>query len=253
MSSFLMFLYGIGSYLAFLMSFLYLIAFVGDLPVPRTIDSGMSGSLSEAVAVNLLVLSAFALQHSIMARPAFKRWWTRVVPQTIERSSYVLAASAALGLIIWQWRPLPQPLLWRVEDPVAILAIQVMFWTGWGVLLASSFMINHFDLFGLSQVYHRLAGSSPKTQEFRTPLLYRHVRHPLYLGFVIGAWSTPRMTLGHLLFAGGMTTYIFIGIYFEERDLVRQFGERYLRYRESVAMLLPWPKGKSLPNPRKMG
>jgi protein-S-isoprenylcysteine O-methyltransferase Ste14 len=239
-----MFVYGAGSYVAFLASFLYLIAFVGDLPAPKTIDSGAAVGLTEAVIVNLLLLSVFAVQHSVMARPAFKRWWTTVVPVTIERSSYVLAASAALALILWQWRPIAEPLVWNIEDRVATVAIQSVFWLGWAVLLASSFLINHFELFGLSQVYHRLAGSTPKTQEFRTPFLYRHVRHPLYLGFVIGSWATPKMTAGHLLFAAGMTVYILIGISFEERDLVSQFGERYLRYRERVGMLFPWPRKK---------
>ena len=242
MPAFLMFLYGVGSYAIFLATFLYLIAFVGNLPVPKTIDSGAPAGLIEAVVVNLMLLGVFAVQHSVMARPAFKRWWTRFVPEPIERSSYVLAASAALVLIVWQWRPIAEPLVWNVEDRVASMAIQLIFFLGWAVLLISSFLINHFELFGLSQVYYRLVGRTPKVQEFRTPFLYRHVRHPLYLGFILGSWATPKMSLGHLLFAVGMTGYILIGIYFEERDLVSQFGERYLRYRERVGMLLPWPR-----------
>ena len=242
MPAFLMFLYGVGSYAIFLATFLYLIAFVGNLPVPKTIDSGAPAGLIEAVVVNLMLLGVFAVQHSVMARPAFKRWWTRFVPEPIERSSYVLAASAALVLIVWQWRPIAEPLVWNVEDRVASMAIQLIFFLGWAVLLISSFLINHFELFGLSQVYYRLVGRTPKAQEFRTPFLYRHVRHPLYLGFILGSWATPKMSLGHLLFAVGMTGYILIGIYFEERDLVSQFGERYLRYRERVGMLLPWPR-----------
>ena len=248
MPAFLMFLYGVGSYAIFLATFLYLIAFVGNLPVPKTIDSGAPAGLIEAVVVNLMLLGVFAVQHSVMARPAFKRWWIRFVPEPIERSSYVLAASAALVLIVWQWRPIAEPLVWNVEDRVASMAIQLIFFLGWAVLLISSFLINHFELFGLSQVYHRLVGRTPKAQEFRTPLLYRHVRHPLYLGFILGSWATPKMSLGHLLFAVGMTGYILIGIYFEERDLVSQFGDRYLRYRERVGMLLPRPLKRRAPD-----
>ncbi len=242
MPAFLMFVYGVASYAIFLVTFLYLIAFAGNLPVPKTIDSGAPVELIEAVVVNLMLLGVFAVQHSVMARPAFKRWWTRFVPEPIERSSYVLAASAALALILWQWRPIAEPIVWNVEDRVATITIQSIFFLGWALLLLSSFLINHFELFGLSQVYYRLVGRTPKAEEFRTPLLYRHVRHPLYLGFILGSWATPKMSLGHLLFAVGMTGYILIGIYFEERDLVNQFGERYLRYRERVNMLLPWPR-----------
>ena len=247
MSAIFMFAYGAASYAAFLVSFLFMIAFVGGLPVPKTIDSGTPVGLAVAVLVNLLLLGVFGVQHSVMARPAFKRWWTRFVPEPIERSSYVLAASAALALILWQWRPIAEPLIWNVEDRVATIAIQSIFGLGWAVLLISSFLINHFELFGLSQVYYRLVGRTPKAQEFRTPFLYRHVRHPLYLGFILGSWATPKMSLGHLLFAVGMTGYILIGIYFEERDLVGQFGERYLRYRERVGMLLPWPPKRRAP------
>ena len=245
MSAILMFLYGVGSYAIFLVTFLYLIAFTGNLPVPKTIDSGAPGGLIEAVVVNLMLLAVFAVQHSVMARPAFKRWWTRFVPEPIERSSYVLAASAALALLLWQWRPIAEPLIWNIEDRVAAITIESVFYLGWAILLLSSFLINHFELFGLSQVYYRLVGRTPKAQEFRTPFLYRHVRHPLYLGFVLGSWATPKMSLGHLLFAVGMTSYILIGIWFEERDLVSQFGERYLRYREQVSMLLPWPRKRA--------
>ena len=168
MPAFLMFLYGVASYATFLATFLYLIAFVGNLPVPKTIDSGAPLGLIEAVVVNLILLGVFAVQHSVMARPAFKRWWIRFVPEPIERSSYVLAASAALALILWQWRPIAEPLIWNVEDRVATIAIQSIFGLGWAVLLISSFLINHFELFGLSQVYYRLVGRTPKAQEFRT-------------------------------------------------------------------------------------
>jgi len=242
MSAVLMSLYGVASYVIFLVTILYMIAFVGDLPVPKTIDSGAPVELIEAVVANLVLLAVFGAQHSVMARPAFKLWWTRFVPEPIERSSYVLAASAALALLLWQWRPIAEPIVWNVQDRVATIAIYAMFGLGWALLFLSSFLINHFELFGLSQIYHRLVRRTPKAQEFRTPLLYRQVRHPLYLGFIIGSWATPKMSLGHLLFAVGMTGYILIGIYFEERDLISQFGERYLRYRERVGMLLPWPR-----------
>jgi len=242
MSAVLMSLYGVASYVIFLVTILYMIAFVGDLPVPKTIDSGAPVELIEAVVANLVLLAVFGAQHSVMARPAFKLWWTRFVPEPIERSSYVLAASAALALLLWQWRPIAEPIVWNVQDRVATIAIYAMFGLGWALLFLSSFLINHFELFGLSQIYHRLVRRVPKAQEFRTPLLYRQVRHPLYLGFIIGSWATPKMSLGHLLFAVGMTGYILIGIYFEERDLINQFGERYLRYRERVGMLLPWPR-----------
>ena len=242
MSAVLMFLYGVASYVIFLVTILYMIAFAGNLPVPKTIDSGAPGDLIEAVVVNLVLLAVFGAQHSVMARPAFKLWWTRFVPEPIERSSYVLAASAALALLLWQWRPIAEPVVWNVQDRVATIAIYAMFGLGWALLFLSSFLINHFELFGLSQIYHRLVRRTAKAQEFRTPLLYRQVRHPLYLGFIIGSWATPKMSLGHLLFAVGMTGYILIGIYFEERDLISQFGERYLRYRERVGMLLPWPR-----------
>ncbi len=245
MSSILMFFYGLGSYAAFVVTFVYLIAFAGNLPVPKTIDSGAPVAMVEAIGVNLLLLAGFGLQHSVMARPAFKRWWTRRVPEAIERSSYVLAASAALAVLVWQWRPIAQPLIWSVEAPNARLAIEALFWSGWGVLFVSSFLIDHFELFGLSQVCRQLTRRAAAPQAFRTPLLYRHVRHPLYLGFVIGAWATPQMSLGHLVFAAGMTAYILIGIFFEERDLVRLFGERYLQYQARVGMLLPWPQKRS--------
>jgi methanethiol S-methyltransferase len=249
MAPFLMFLFGAGSYLAFLFSFLYLIAFIGDLPVSLTIDGGVAVGWPEAVGINLALMVLFALQHSVMARPRFKTWWTKVVPEAIERSAYVLAASGAVALIIWQWRAIPEPVIWNVSSHVAANVIHALFWLGWAILLVSSYLIDHFELFGLSQVFHKLRGSTPKSRGFSTPLLYRHVRHPLYLGFIVGAWATPRMTAGHLMFAIGMTLYVLIGIYFEERDLIRHFGERYLEYRQRVGMLVPWPRKSSQPRP----
>lgn len=245
MPALLMFIYGLATYAIFLVTFLYTIAFIGDLPVPKTIDSGPPGPLIDALLCNLALIAVFGVQHSVMARPGFKRAWTRLVPEPIERSTYVLAASAALALLIGLWRPIAQPVFWQVDNAAAVLAIQALFALGWGILVLSTFLIDHFELFGLSQVWHRLLATTPKQQAFRTPLLYRHVRHPLYLGFVIGAWATPVMTLGHLVFAAAMTGYVLIGIFFEERDLVRTFGERYRQYRREVSMLLPWPKARA--------
>jgi len=241
MPALLMFLYGLASYAFFLGTFLYTIAFIGNIPMPRTIDVGPHSPPVEAMLVNLALLAVFAVQHSVMARRGFKRQWTRVVPEPVERSTYVLFATLALALLLWQWRPIPA-LVWNVEHPAAILAIDVVFWLGWVVLFVSTFLINHFELFGLRQVWSRLTGRGIPEPEFRTPLLYRHVRHPLYLGFMLSFWATPRMTAGHLLFALGCSAYILLGIWFEERDLVAQFGDRYRRYREQVSMLIPWTR-----------
>ena len=253
MPGFLMMLYGVVSYAFFFATFLFLVGFVGNLPLPlllpKTIDSGLPGPVDEAVIVNLLLIALFGVQHSVMARPAFKRWWTRMVPEPIERSTYVLAATLALALILWQWRPIAAPIVWNVEHTAAGVALEVLFWAGWGVLLLSTFLLNHFELFGLRQVFARLLRKTLPVSQFRTPLLYGHVRHPIYLGFLLLLWATPRMTAGHLLFAVGMTLYIFVGIYFEERDLVAQFGDRYRRYREQVSMLLPWPRKAPRPGP----
>jgi protein-S-isoprenylcysteine O-methyltransferase Ste14 len=234
-------LYGAIVYLFFLVTFVYAIGFVGNLPLlPKTIDSGAPAPLAEALIVNLLLLGLFAVQHSVMARRGFKRWWTRIVPEPVERSTFVLAATAVLALLLWQWRPIAEPVLWSVQGRFGTLGIQAVFWLGWAVLLVSTFLINHFELFGLRQVYAHLRGRGLPAPQFRTPGLYRHVRHPIYLGFVLAFWATPTMTAGHLLFAVATTGYILIGIWFEERDLVAQFGQRYRLYREQVGML--WPR-----------
>jgi methanethiol S-methyltransferase len=233
-------LYGAMAYLVFLATFLYAIAFVGNLPVPKTIDSGEPGSLAAALIINTLLLGLFAVQHSVMARPAFKRWWTRFVPQPIERTTYVLLASLTLILMYWQWQPISE-LVWSVTNPAGIVILQVIFWAGWAIVLVSTFLINHFELFGLRQVYAQLRGEQLPPPEFKTPYLYKRVRHPLYLGFLMAFWATPSMTVGHLLFVVATTGYILIAIQLEERDLMQLFGDQYRRYRSQVSMLIPMP------------
>jgi protein-S-isoprenylcysteine O-methyltransferase Ste14 len=241
MGGLLSFSYAATVYVLFLATFTYTVGFIGNFVVPRTIDAcpASTASIPEALGVNLVLLAIFALQHSIMARRSFKRWWTRIVPPQVERSTYVLAATLALALLLWQWRPIPEPVIWRVTQPAAAMAVWAVFWLGWAVLLLSTFLINHFELFGLRQVFSHALDRKVPDPEFRTPLLYRYTRHPLYLGFVLTFWAAPVMTAGHLLFALGATGYILVGIWFEERDLVVQFGDRYRRYREQVGMLLP--------------
>jgi protein-S-isoprenylcysteine O-methyltransferase Ste14 len=243
MAGFAGLLYGFAAYLLFLFTFLYAIAFVGDLPAPKTIDSGEQGPIAMGLIVDVLLLGLFAVQHSVMARPGFKRIWSALVPPSVERSTYVLFASAALLLLYWQWRPLRMP-VWTITSPALIFVALGVFWTGWALVLVSTFLINHFELFGLRQVYARLTSSKLPPPVFRTPLLYKQVRHPIYLGFLLAFWATPQMTMGHLLFAVATTGYIFIGIWFEERDLIALFGERYTNYRAEVAMLVPLGRRK---------
>jgi protein-S-isoprenylcysteine O-methyltransferase Ste14 len=233
-------LYGVGAYLFFLVSFLYAVAFIGDLPAPKTIDSGAAGPLGLSLLIDLVLLGVFAIQHSVMARPAFKAVWTRVVPPVVERSTYVLLSTLALDLLCWQWRPLPAT-VWDVGPGLAAAAVWGLFVVGWAVLLTSTFLINHFDLFGLRQVWTYRRQGQEFPPEFHTPLFYRVVRHPLYLGFLIAFWAAPVMSQGRLLFAAGSTAYVLIAIQLEEHDLIDVFGERYRDYRRRVSMLLPWP------------
>jgi protein-S-isoprenylcysteine O-methyltransferase Ste14 len=230
-------IYGLTSYLVFLLSFAYMPAFVGDFLVPRTIDTGPHSPTARALLIDMVLLGLFAIQHSVMARPAFKRWWTRVIPASCERSTYVLISSVLLILIFWQWRPIPAT-VWHVDGWPAMLLIG-LFGLGWLIGLASTFQIDHFELFGLRQVVEALRGVVSHVKAFKTPFLYRLVRHPLMFGLLLAFWATPHMTVGHLLFAVMNTAYILVGVRLEERDLVTTFGATYELYRLRVPMLLP--------------
>lgn len=243
MSRIIAFLYGVFSYAVFFATFLYTIGFVGNLGVPKSIDSGAETPFGLALLINLGLLALFGVQHSVMARPGFKTWWTKIVPQPVERSTYVLLSSLVLALLFWQWRPMPG-VVWNVENSTGQLILNGLFWIGWLILLLATFLINHFDLFGLRQVYLHLRGQEETSVGFKTPALYKYVRHPLYVGWIIGFWATPRMTVGHLVFAVGTLAYILIAIRLEERDLVGFFGQAYEDYRRRVPMLVPWPRKK---------
>jgi protein-S-isoprenylcysteine O-methyltransferase Ste14 len=233
------FLFGLVAYLVFLPTFLYAIGFVTGVVVPKTIDTGPVVPMAEALIINILLMSLFAVQHSAMARKPFKQWWTQFVPVAVERSTYVLLTSLALILLFWQWRPIPT-IVWEITNPQIAMAVTALSLAGWLLVLFSTFLINHFELFGLHQVAINLAGRTLPQPRFKTPVLYKVVRHPIYLGFIIAFWATPLMTVGHLLFAAVTTAYIFVGIFLEERDLIGLFGEEYKRYRAQVGMLVPF-------------
>jgi methanethiol S-methyltransferase len=238
------FLYGITAYVVFFATFLYAIGFVSGFVVPKTVDTGPAGPVVEALIVNVLLMSLFAVQHSVMARQQFKHWWTQYVPKSVERATYVLLASLVLLLVFWQWRPMPA-MVWEISDPRLAMAITMLGFVGWLIVLLSTFLINHFELFGLHQVANNFVGRPMPAPRFRTPLFYGFVRHPIYLGFIIAFWAAPAMTAGHLLFAAVTTAYIIVAIQFEERDLIAVFGDDYRRYRTHVSMLLPWRKSAS--------
>jgi protein-S-isoprenylcysteine O-methyltransferase Ste14 len=252
MSRFAGLVFGVVIYGFFLATFLYTIGFVAGVPGLKTIDSGAAGDPWLALGIDVVLLGVFAVQHSVMARRGFKRWWTRIVPTPLERSSFVLSASLAVALLIWQWRPLPEP-VWAVDGGTAAALLTGLAGLGWAMVLVATFLINHFELFGLQQVFVNWRGHRFQPPAFRTPTLYKLVRHPIYLGFILAFWATARMSQGHLLFALATTGYIFIGIFFEERDLIARFGDEYRRYRRQVPMLLPrlWlgpaPRGEERP------
>ncbi len=242
-------LYGIVSYVIFLVSFLYTIGFLGRVVVPKHINSGPETSPVSALIINSVLLSLFAIQHSGMARRSVKEKLKAVIPDLAERSTYVLLSSLLILLLVWQWRPMTDP-VWKVQTQFGTALIYGIFGLGWVIVLTGTFMIDHFDLFGLRQVYCYYKEEPREPISFQAPYLYKYVRHPLMLGFTIAFWATPLMTTGHLLFATATTGYILLGIYFEERALKERFGEQYEKYREQVPMLLPIP-GYSYSDPNE--
>jgi protein-S-isoprenylcysteine O-methyltransferase Ste14 len=254
MGRLIMFLYGVGCYGIFFGTFLYAIGFVTNLVVPKSIDATPTASLGWALLVNTLLLGLFAVQHSGMARQGFKKAWTRIVPEPVERSTYVLFASLALLLLFWQWEPMGG-VVWDVQNETFRLVLLAVSLAGFGLVLVSTFLINHFDLFGLRQVTLHLLGREYRPLGFRTPVLYNYVRHPIYLGFVVAFWAAPTMTAAHMVFALATTGYILIAIQLEERDLVHAHGEAYDAYRRRTSMLVPRPsraEQAELPKPERV-
>jgi len=231
--------YGLACYAVFLFTTLYAVGFVSGVAVPKTIDSGMIVPMAEGSVIDLLLICVFAVQHSVMARKPFKQWWTQFVPAAVERSTYVLFSSLTLAFLFWQWRPIPAR-VWQIADPRIAMVVTGLSIFGWMIARSSSFLLSHFEMFGLHQVANNLTGRQMPPQRFRTPVFYKLVRHPIYLGFIIAFWVAPMMTVGHLLFAAATTVYILVGIFLEERDLVDVFGNKYRRYRNRVSMLAPW-------------
>jgi len=236
-------LYGVVAYVVFFLTFLYAIGFVGDYVVVKSVDDGVPGVTVISIIINLILLGIFGLQHSVMARPGFKKWWTKFVPEPIERSTYVWLSSLALILLFWQWRPLPA-VIWQVDNPIVVGLLTTLFFAGWLIVLGSTFIINHFDLFGLKQVFDYFNDRAKQAPVFAVRLFYKVVRHPLMTGFIIAFWATPYMTAGHLLFAIGTTGYILVALQLEERDLVDTFGDQYRQYQKEVPMLVPFTKGE---------
>lgn len=241
MARIISFFYGIIAHAGFLIAFLYLIGFLANFAVPKSIDSGQPEPFGQALLMNVILIGIFGIQHSVMARQGFKRWWVKIVPRHIERSTYVLISDLLVALLIWQWRPMTG-VIWDVEHPAGRLVLWALFGAGWLMIVLASFMINHFDLLGTRQVYLHLRGKDYSPLDFKATGFYKYVRHPLMLGWITAFWSTPHMTVGHLVFAVGTTAYILIAIQIEERDLVRFHGEAYEKYRRQVSMLLPWKK-----------
>ncbi len=235
------FLYGVVSHVLFLLVFMYMVGFLSNFIVPKSIDSGAVGSFGLALIVNILLLALFAIPHSIMARPGFKQWWTTIVPKHIERSTYVMISNLFVILLMWQWQPMVG-VVWRVENPVGALILWSLFGFGWLAIVITSFMINHFDLFGTRQVYLHLLNRDYSPLEFKTRGFYKYTRHPLMVGWLVAFWATPDMTVGHLVYAIGTTVYILIAIQIEERDLLKFHGEAYESYRRQVSMLVPFRK-----------
>jgi len=243
MKKILYFTYGVASYALFFGTYCYAAGFVTNLGVPTSLDASPKSSMLESLLTNAFLLLLFALQHSVMARPGFKKWWTRFVPEPVERSTYVLLSSVCLILLLAFWEPMGG-VIWSVESPTFQVVLNVISFIGFGIVLLSTFMINHFDLFGLRQVWLYLRGQNYQPLKFRTPFFYKHVRHPLYLGWIIAFWAAPTMTIAHFLFAAMCTGYILTAIRFEERDLIRTFGEKYIEYKRTAPMLIPFTKSK---------
>jgi len=240
----IIFLYGILAYSIFLIAFLYAIGFIGDFIVPKSIDSGIESTWISSLFINVVLLSVFALQHSIMARPAFKKWFITIFSPAMERSTYILLSSLALLLIYWQWRPITT-IIWQIEGEIAANILTGIFFTGWLIVLLSTFMINHFELFGLAQIFDNLKNRQTPNPKFQTNYLYQVVRHPIMLGFIIAFWATPTMTAGHLLFTTVTTIYILLAVkYLEEKDLRKFIGEKYETYQQEVPMIVPFTKYK---------